>query len=112
MKRTITALLLALAALPVLPPGARAAGSEGWRFPGEYESHQAMWMLWPHEMVGTVPRLASGGRDVYLERRGERDGRVEVKVVGLLGLAGRVGWIDAEDIESAGERCPDVYRLN
>ena len=25
----------------------RHGGDSGWRFPGEYESHQAMWMLWP-----------------------------------------------------------------
>src|SRR5215475_1834572 len=27
--------------------GASAAGADEWLFPGEYESHQAMWMLWP-----------------------------------------------------------------
>jgi hypothetical protein len=25
---------------------------------------------------------------------------------------GRIGWIDEDDIESAGERCPAVYSLN
>ena len=27
------------------PPS--SSTDEGWIFPGEYESHQAMWMLWP-----------------------------------------------------------------
>src|SRR5262245_54241601 len=31
----------------VPPASSNNRGSAYWLFPGEYESHQAMWMLWP-----------------------------------------------------------------
>jgi hypothetical protein len=37
---------------------------------------------------------------------------VRVEVVGASRLDGHVGWVDADDIESAGEKCPAVYSLN
>ncbi len=43
MRRVVTALLLGLC---FSGTEARAGFSE-WIFPGEYESHQAIWMLWP-----------------------------------------------------------------
>ncbi len=62
--------------------------------------------------LGTVPRLTSSGDDVYLERLSSSGGRVRVRVVGAHGLDGEVGWVDKDDIESAGEKCPAVYSLN
>ena len=47
MKRTLSALFLCVS---VMSSRSLAEGSSrlpGWVFPGEYESHQAMWMLWP-----------------------------------------------------------------
>jgi hypothetical protein len=35
-----------------------------------------------------------------------------VLVTGEFHLNGRVGWIDEDDIESAGEKCPLVYSPN
>jgi hypothetical protein len=32
--------------------------------------------------------------------------------VGASRLDGRTGWVDADDIESTGEKCLDVYSLN
>jgi agmatine deiminase len=58
-------------------------------------------------VLGTVPRLG-----VYLKRLSESGRRVRVEVVGASRLDGRTGWVDEDDIESAGERCPAVYSLN
>jgi agmatine deiminase len=47
MKRTLWA---TCALLWILSRSGTAGGSHadpGWRFPGEFESHQAMWLLWP-----------------------------------------------------------------
>ena len=57
--------------------------------------------------LGTVPRL-----DVYLRTFSSAGRRVRVEVVGESRLDGRIGWVDADDIESAGEKCPSVYSLN
>ena len=62
--------------------------------------------------LGIVPRLTRSGDDIYLERLFSSDGRVRVRVVGDGGLDGEVGWVDEDDIESAGEKCPDVYSPN
>ncbi len=56
-------------------------------------------------VLGIVPRVTKSG-DVYLERLSGSRGRVAVRVFG------RTGWIDEDDIESAGARCPAVYSLN
>ncbi len=41
-------------------PGVRR--DEGWIFPGEYESHQAMWMLWPtYENKAGLPSTEVAG---------------------------------------------------
>jgi hypothetical protein len=56
-------------------------------------------------VLGIVPRVTKSG-DVYLERLSGSRGRVAV------GVFGRTGWIDEDDIESAGARCPAVYSLN
>jgi agmatine deiminase len=62
--------------------------------------------------LGMVPRLAGGQDDVYLERLATAGRRIKVRVVGACGLAGRIGWVDRDEIESAGERCPQAYSLN
>ena len=59
--------------------------------------------------LGTVPRLTPVGRDIYLERLSSSAKRVHVRVVGATWLNGEIGWVDAEDIESAGEKCPAIY---
>ena len=62
--------------------------------------------------LGTVPRLARSGGDIYLERSFSSEGRVRVRVVGDCELDGEVGWVDKDDVESAGEKCPTVYWPN
>lgn len=62
--------------------------------------------------LGTVPRLTRSGDDVYLERLSSSGKRVQVRVVGASRLDGKIGWVDEEDIESAGEMCPEVYSPN
>jgi hypothetical protein len=62
--------------------------------------------------LGTVPRLSPSGHDVYLERLTTAGRRVKVRVVGACRLGGRIGWVDEDQIESAGEKCPAVYSLN
>ncbi len=57
------------------------------------------------DVLGIVPRLTRSG-DVYLERLSSSRGRVSVRAFG------KTGWVDEDDIESAGERCPAVYSLN
>ena len=59
-------------------------------------------------ILGSVRRLSSSGRDVYLERLSTLGRRVRVRV----SPGGEVGWIDQDALESAGERCPGVYTLN
>lgn len=63
-------------------------------------------------VVGRVPRLTRSGGDIYLERLSSSGGRVKVRVVGACDLDRRVGWVDADEIESAGEKCPGVYSPN
>lgn len=60
-----------------------------------------------NDTLGTVRR-----HDVYLERLSSSGARVRVRVVGAFGHHGEVGWVDKDDIESAGERCPAVYSPN
>ena len=62
--------------------------------------------------LGTVPRLTRSGGDIYLQRLSSSGKRVQVRVVGAPRLHGEVGWVDEEDIESAGEKCPAVYSRN
>ncbi len=62
--------------------------------------------------VGSVPRLSRLGRDVYLERLSTSHARVEVRVVRGSGFDDEVAWVDEDDIESAGEKCPTVYTRN
>jgi agmatine deiminase len=65
------------------------------------------------DKFGSVPRLNRSGEDIYLERLSFGLGkRIRVRVVGATVLNGEVGWVDEDDIESAGEKCPDVYSLN
>ena len=61
---------------------------------------------------GTVPRLSPAGHDVTLERLATSGRRAKVRVVGACRLGGRIGWVDEDAIESAGEKCPAVYSLN
>ena len=58
------------------------------------------------------PPADRSGDDVYLKRLSSSGKRVRVRVVGGCGLDGEVGWVDEDDIESAGEKCPAVYSPN
>jgi hypothetical protein len=58
--------------------------------------------------LGHVPRLSAWGGDVYLKRLSSRGKRVQVQVVGAIHLSGEIGWVDQDDIESAGEKCPSI----
>jgi agmatine deiminase len=62
--------------------------------------------------LGTIPRQGRSGGDVYLERLSSSGDRVRVRVVGRCDLEGDVGWVDEDDIESAGEKCPTAYSKN
>jgi Porphyromonas-type peptidyl-arginine deiminase len=62
--------------------------------------------------LGTVPRLTRAGDDIYLKRLSSAGHRVRVQVVGASKLDGKIGWVNEDDIESAGEQCPGVYSLN
>jgi hypothetical protein len=64
------------------------------------------------DTLGTVPRLTRSGGGVYLERLSTTGPRVRVRVVGACDLDREVGFVDKDDIESAGERCPAVYSPN
>ncbi len=61
--------------------------------------------------LGGVPRLSRFG-DVYLRRLSSSGKRVQVRVVGTVKLNGEIGWVEEDDIESAGEKCPAVYSPN
>ena len=58
------------------------------------------------ESLGAVMRHAAG-ESIYLRRDRSASGRVHATVEGNSPLAGKSGWIDARDVESAGERCED-----
>jgi agmatine deiminase len=62
--------------------------------------------------LGIVTRITRSGADVYLERLASSNRRIKVRVHGPSPLDGRVGWVEAHDIESAGEKCPEVYLRN
>lgn len=62
--------------------------------------------------LGTVTRLSKFAQDIYLKRLSSEGKRVRVRVMGHTRLDGRIGWIDEEDIESAGEKCVAAYSLN
>ena len=47
MKRTWSALLLSSCLFAASRTPVEALSEPEWVFPGEYESHQAIWMLWP-----------------------------------------------------------------
>lgn len=65
-----------------------------------------------HSVVGAVSRLTKSGGDIYLERLSSSGNRIQVRVVGRSALNGEIGWVDGDDIESAGEKCPGVYSRN
>ncbi|HKQ73871.1 MAG TPA: agmatine deiminase family protein [Blastocatellia bacterium] len=62
--------------------------------------------------LGSVPRLTTSGEDVYLKRLSSWGKRALVLVTGEFHLNGRIGWIDEDDIESAGEKCSLIYSPN
>ncbi len=47
MKKPSTVLLLVLCLSAATRSLGEDASRPAWVFPGEYESHQAMWMFWP-----------------------------------------------------------------
>jgi hypothetical protein len=49
----------------------------------------------------------AAGESIYLRRDRSASGRVHVTVDGKSPLAGKSGWIDARDVESAGEQCDE-----
>jgi hypothetical protein len=59
--------------------------------------------------LGDVSRLSRLGHDIYLERLFTSAKRVLVRVHGPSRLAARIGWVDEDAIESAGEKCRLVY---
>jgi len=61
--------------------------------------------------IGSVTRLTMAGDDIYLKRLFSSGRRLFVQVVGASRFD-QVGWIDEEDVESAGEKCPLVYSKN
>jgi agmatine deiminase len=62
--------------------------------------------------LGSVPRLAASGAAIYLKRLSSSGKRALVLVTGECHLNAMIGWIDEDDIESAGEKCMGVYSLN
>ena len=62
--------------------------------------------------LGSVPRLTASGDDIYLKRLSSSGKRALVLVTGECHLNGRIGWIDEDNIESAGEKCSLVYSPN
>jgi len=64
------------------------------------------------DTLGSVPRLTASGDDIYLKRLSSLGKRALVQVVGECHLNGRAGWVNQDDIESAGEKCIGVYSLN
>jgi hypothetical protein len=90
------------------PASARFARMCGW---AKVQVAAQVTTLYAHPTggaaLGAVPRLG-----VYLRRLSSSGGRVRVEVVGASRLDGRTGWVDADDIESTGEKCLDVYSLN
>ena len=44
-------------------------------------------------------------QDIYLERLASEADRVQVRIAGATPLDGEVGWVDANAIETAGEKC-------
>ena len=62
--------------------------------------------------LGSVPRLTTSGADIYLKRLSSWGKRALILVAGECSLNGKIGWIDEDDIESAGEKCQLVYSPN
>jgi agmatine deiminase len=62
--------------------------------------------------LGGVPRLTISGAEIYLKRLSSWGKRALVLVVGECAFNGKVGWIDEDDVESAGEKCLNVYSLD
>lgn len=58
---------------------------------------------------GTVSRLSPLEKDIYLEKLWSSHDRVLVRVDGPSPLAGQVGWVNENAIESAGEKSPPVH---
>jgi agmatine deiminase len=63
-------------------------------------------------VLSSVPRLTTSGAEIYLKRLSSWGKRALVLVTGASHLNGRIGWINEDDIESAGEKCPSAYSLN
>ncbi len=62
--------------------------------------------------MGSVPRVTASGDNVYLKTLSSWGNRTLVLVVGEFKLNGRIGWVNEDDIESAGEKCPSAYSIN
>jgi hypothetical protein len=62
--------------------------------------------------LGSVPRLSTSGDDVYLKMLSSSGKRALVQVVDECHLNGRMGWVDEDDVESAGEKRISVYSRN
>ncbi len=62
--------------------------------------------------LGRIPRLTRSGGDVYLERLSSSGSRVKVRVMGACDLDRQIGWVEEDDIESAGEKCAAIYSPN
>jgi hypothetical protein len=62
--------------------------------------------------VGVIARLTRYDEDIYLRRLASLGNRVRVRIDAPTSQDGMIAWVDAHDIESAGEKCPGVYSLN
>lgn len=77
------------------------------QFDGVDIPHAGVYTLFPtnghaDEFVRYLERLSSFGLGK----------RTRVRVVGASNLNDQIGWVDEDDLESAGEKCPGVYSLN
>jgi len=62
--------------------------------------------------LGVVARLTRYDEDIYLRRLASSGNRVRVRIESPTSQDGAIAWVDADDIESAGEKCPGAYSLN
>jgi agmatine deiminase len=95
------------------PASARFAQKCGWA-KVQVAAHSASLHATPagDTKLGSVPRLSRSGDDIYLKRLSSWGNRALVLITGEYHLNGRIGWIDEDDIESAGEKCPLIYSAN
>jgi hypothetical protein len=56
-------------------------------------------------LLGSVPRSARGGGDVYLQRLATSQARLQVLVVGNTPANGTLGWVERDQVEGAPGRC-------